>query len=250
MRIIIFALFLLLSNPAIAGYCGSKSKQGERCRVKVKDIHPLQFAYGEYNVQEKISDLKSVGEKKQEKFLKENRINVVISPKGEIYLVDGHHHTLAADRLGVKNMYAEVLKNFEGKSQSEFEQELKDRKWVRLSSATGEAREFKDLPTNIKGLKDDPYRSLAWALVSSDAVEKTKVPFSEFIWADYLRTRINPWRSKEEWREAVKAAMQLALDPTGDDLPGKIKPDGEKKIIKTWEDCEKRFQKLKITAEW
>ena len=44
------------------------------------------------------------------------------------------------------------------------------------------------LPEDIRGLADDPYRSLAWALRHAGAYEKTDLAFSEFKWADFLRT--------------------------------------------------------------
>jgi hypothetical protein len=47
------------------------------------------------------------------------------------------------------------------------------------------------IPKSIKGLDDDPFRSLAGELRSAGGFAKDTTPFSEFLWADFLRRRIS-----------------------------------------------------------
>ena len=46
------------------------------------------------------------------------------------------------------------------------------------------------LPTHIKDLAFDPYRSLAWIVREQHGYLKNNVPFSEFKWANFFRTRV------------------------------------------------------------
>ena len=46
------------------------------------------------------------------------------------------------------------------------------------------------LPTHIKDLAFDPYRSLAWIVREQHGYIKNNVPFSEFKWANFFRTRV------------------------------------------------------------
>ena len=49
----------------------------------------------------------------------------------------------------------------------------------------------KDLaPTHIKDLAFDPYRSLAWNVREHHGYVKNTMPFPEFKWANFFRTRI------------------------------------------------------------
>jgi hypothetical protein len=76
------------------------------------------------------------------------------------------------------------------------------------------------LPINIRGLADDPYRGLAWAVREAGGFEKTGEPFCEFRWADFLRKRIRMARTEGAFEEALKEALALAATPEAKHLPG------------------------------
>ena len=44
-----------------------------------------------------------------------------------------------------------------------------------------------DIPKSIDALIDDPFRSLAGGLRRVGGFAKDTTPFSEFLWADFLR---------------------------------------------------------------
>jgi len=69
-------------------------------------------------------------------------------------------------------------------------------------------------------LKDDPFRSLASQLIQIGACAKSEKPFSEFIWADFLRRRIDPVLVKEDFSAALLKAIELAGSPQAKSLPG------------------------------
>ncbi len=74
---------------------------------------------------------------------------------------------------------------------------LDNRRWVYPYDAKGERREYRDLPKNIAGLKDDPFRSLAGELRRAGGFAKDTTPFSEFLWANSCAgsCRARSWRT-------------------------------------------------------
>jgi len=67
---------------------------------------------------------------------------------------------------------------------------------------------------------DDPYRSLAGELRQVGGYAKDTAPFSEFLWADFLRRQVGRKLVETQFDEALKQAMQLAKGPDADYLPG------------------------------
>ena len=58
------------------------------------------------------------------------------------------------------------------------------------SMPTAYAGDYKDIPKSVTDLVDDPFRSLAGELRRAGGFAKDTTPFSEFIWADFLRRRM------------------------------------------------------------
>ena len=86
--------------------------------------------------------------------------------------------------------------------------------------AKGERRDFKDLPKSITELKDDPFRSLAGELRRSGGFAKDTTPFSEFLWADFLRRRISNKAVEDNFAKAMEKSLALAKGPDAVYLPG------------------------------
>jgi hypothetical protein len=76
------------------------------------------------------------------------------------------------------------------------------------------------LPASIPKLIDDPFRSLAGALKRAGGYAKDKQPFSEFRWADFLRSRMERTLPEREFDRALSHAMQLAASEEASRLPG------------------------------
>jgi hypothetical protein len=72
----------------------------------------------------------------------------------------------------------------------------------------------------VKQLIDDPYRSLAGELRRAGGYAKEDTPFSEFLWADYLRHRIKPKLVDHHFETAVEKALVLANSTSARYLPG------------------------------
>jgi hypothetical protein len=76
------------------------------------------------------------------------------------------------------------------------------------------------VPKRITALVDDPYRSLAGELRRSGGFAKDTTPFSEFLWADFLRRRIKRKLVEDDFSAALNRALKLARSGETDFLPG------------------------------
>ena len=74
---------------------------------------------------------------------------------------------------------------------------------------------------------DDPYRSLAGELRRAGGFAKDTTPFSEFLWADFLRRRVKQRRIEENFSAALELALRLAKSEDADYLPGWCGPSPE-----------------------
>jgi hypothetical protein len=87
-------------------------------------------------------------------------------------------------------------------------------RWVHPYDSKGRLRPYSDLPKTIKSMEDDPYRSLAGELRNLGGFAKDTTPFSEFLWANFLRPRIKAKAIKADFDAALTKALTLAK--TGD----------------------------------
>ena len=97
---------------------------------------------------------------------------------------------------------------------------MDNKRWVYPYDAKGERRPFKDLPKSVKDLKDDPFRSLAGELRRAGGFAKETTPFSEFLWADFLRRRVKRKTVEIHFEEALEQALELAKNEEASYLPG------------------------------
>jgi hypothetical protein len=75
-------------------------------------------------------------------------------------------------------------------------------------------------PNGFADLVDDPFRSLAGALRRRGGFAKDTTPFSEFLWADFLRRRLKRKQVEHDFAAALEEALALAKSAEADHLPG------------------------------
>ncbi len=97
---------------------------------------------------------------------------------------------------------------------------LDNRNWLHPFNAEGRRQSNDAIPKHIGRLKDDPYRSLAGELRRAGGYAKDDTPFSEFLWADYLRDKISGALIAKDFEAAVKRALDVAHKPKAAYLPG------------------------------
>lgn len=79
------------------------------------------------------------------------------------------------------------------------------------------------LPIDVRGMADDPYRSLAWMVRKEGGYENSNETFAEFQWADLFRKhRLLESTGRSGFQRALHRAVRLAQSREAKDLPGYI----------------------------
>jgi hypothetical protein len=188
--------------------------------VTIGDLRPTQITVGMREVRAKQKSWAQQDKKKKAEFLGRHMIPVIRGPKDRLYVIDHHHLSLALHNEGVKNVLVTSVADLRSLSDDQFWIYLDNRSWVHPYDAAGRRRSFDVIPRKISGLKDDPFRSLAGELRRIGGFAKDTTPFSEFLWADFMRRRISRSMAKEDFPKALKQAMKLAKSPEAGYLPG------------------------------
>jgi hypothetical protein len=104
---------------------------------------------------------------------------------------------------------------------------LDNRGWMHPFDENGKRRNYDAIPKTMAEVVDDPYRSIAGELRRQGGFAKDTTPFSEFLWADFLRRRIEPDVADKNFDKAMKEALSLSRSKDADYLPGWCGPTSE-----------------------
>jgi hypothetical protein len=158
--------------------------------------------------------------KKQAELLGTHLIPVVHGPDQRHYVIDHHHLARALHDEGVENVLVTVVADLTMVDRDAFWVVLDDRKWVYPYDAKGERRQYREIPKTVVDLKDDPFRSLAGELRRVGGFAKDTTPFSEFLWADFLRRKLPRKSVEADFEKALERALALAKGKEAVYLPG------------------------------
>ena len=145
---------------------------------------------------------------------------MVLGPKGRYYVIDHHHLARALHDEGVKDIAVTIIANLSNLDRDAFWFVMDNRDWTHLFDANGRRRFYGDLPKSVDKLVDDPFRLLAGELRRAGGFAKDTTPFSEFLWADFLRRRMKRKTVETDFDHALEKALQLAKSVDADYLPG------------------------------
>jgi hypothetical protein len=195
--------------------------------VAIVDLKPTQITVGMREVLNKRKRWRDLGTKKDQKFLGKHIIPVVLGPKQRAYVVDHHHLARALHEEGVKEVAIVVGNNLSGLDRDAFWTVMDNRNWMHPYDADGVRRPYRDIPKSIADLIDDPFRSLAGELRRAGGFAKDTTPFSEFLWADFLRRRLKRKVLDHDFDHAIELALELAKSQDAGYLPGWCGPSPE-----------------------
>lgn len=193
--------------------------------VRIRSLKPTQMTLGMREVAEKRREWRERGGQKGAEYLGKHMIPVVLGPKARHYVIDHHHMARALEEEGVKDVLVSVVADLSTLAREEFWVFMDNRAWCHPYDAQGRRRDFADIPTTVAEMDDDPYRSLAGELRQAGGYAKDATPFSEFIWADFLRRRIKRKAVEKDFESALKTALTLAKAEAANYLPGWCGPD-------------------------
>jgi hypothetical protein len=188
--------------------------------IPILSLRPTQMTVGMREVKEKRKRWRTQEEGKKAESLGKHMIPVVRGPDKRYYVVDHHHLARALHDEGVKDILVTVIGDLRMVEKDAFWGVMDNKRWVYPYDAKGERRHFKDLPKSIEDLKDDPFRSLAGELRRAGGFAKDTTPFSEFLWADFLRRKISNKVVEDNFARAVEKSLELAKSHDAIYLPG------------------------------
>ena len=198
--------------------------------VKITALRPTQITVGFREVAEKRREWRERSKKpgaKAGQYLGRHMVPVVLGPSGRSYLVDHHHLALALHEEGQTEVLVNVIADLGALPKPAFWTYLDNRALCHPYDAAGKRRAFDDIPKSIAGLVDDPYRSLAGELRRIGGFAKDTTPFSEFLWADFLRPRVKAKQINERFSAALEKALSLAKSDAASYLPGWCGPHAD-----------------------
>lgn len=188
--------------------------------VPILSLRPTQMTVGMREVKEKRKRWREYDTKKQADLLGKHMIPVVYGPDLRYYVIDHHHLGRALHDEGVKEVLVTVVGDLRMVEREAFWGVMDNKRWAYPYDAKGERRSFRDLPKSVAELKDDPFRSLAGELRRMGGFAKDTTPFSEFLWADFLRRQVSRKAVEANFDKALEKAMAAARSKNAIYLPG------------------------------
>jgi hypothetical protein len=178
-------------------------------------------------VHEKRERWRNHKDNKKSEFLGRHMMPVVLGPKDRYYLVDHHHLARALHDEGESHVLVTIVKDLRPLDTKSLWIVLDHHAWVHPYDAVGHRLDYAEIPETVEDLKDDPFRSLAGELRRAGGFAKDTTPYSEFLWADFLRARVK-WSSIEnDFAAAIEQARALAKSHEASYLPGWCGPASE-----------------------
>ena len=188
--------------------------------IAIDDLRPTQITVGMREVEAMRKTWRAKEGDKAAEFLGRHMIPVIVGPRDRYYITDHHHLARALHEEGVERVFVTVIANLRRLERASFWFVLDNHNWMHPFDEDGRRRRYQDIPTSVEDLVDDPFRSLAGELRRAGGFAKDTTPFSEFLWADYLRRRMKRKLVEKDFGAAVKQALKLARSADADYLPG------------------------------
>jgi hypothetical protein len=188
--------------------------------VAIADLRPTQMTVGLREVDRKRAEWRKKEESDGGEFLGRHMVPAVIGPKGRPYLIDHHHLVRALHEEGVEHVLVTIVADLSKLEKSLFWTFMDNRNWLHAFDAQGKRHTHGRLPKSIEDMADDPFRSLAGELRRSGGYAKDATPYSEFLWADFLRRKIDRKQVEDKFQAALVEALDEAHGPEASYLPG------------------------------
>ncbi len=188
--------------------------------ARLAELHPTQLTVGKREVALKREQWRGLDKKARTLALSSHWFPAILGPQNQFYVVDHHHFGLALQEEGVKTVSVLMLKDLSWLAPDAFWRVMDFHQWAHPYDGDGQRRDFGMIPGRLGELLDDPYRSLAGALRRAGGFAKDVTPFSEFLWADYLRAELPASLLAENFDKALSKAGKLARSQPARYLPG------------------------------
>jgi hypothetical protein len=188
--------------------------------AQIADLVPTQVTVGMREVDVKRQRWREKHSYLAANYLRKHQPPVILGPNDRHYLIDRHHLTLALYKEGIWQLPVLIVADMSGLSSDEFWKTLEAHNWTHPFDDRGQRRSYDSMPASLDRLIDDPFRSLAGALKRAGGYAKSKEPFTEFRWANFLRSCISLEMIEHHFDDALALAMNVAHSDEAVVLPG------------------------------
>jgi hypothetical protein len=193
--------------------------------VPLQALQPTQLCVGMAEIRSRQLDFAADDAKQRRRYLKRKPTPLVRSASGELWMVDRHHRLRALLELDPDaTAFGYVVLQLEVSERHAVLEQLHQRGWLYLYDGRGLGPLHPTaLPSSLSGTQDDPYRSLVWKLKREGLVAAAPlIPFHEFRWGAWLRSRNLPPFSSDRLDPALPAARALVRSQAASHLAGWI----------------------------
>lgn len=191
-------------------------------KLEILDLRPTQFVLGMKEIVSKVEKLSGFSAKDLERYCESHVIPVIVGPGHQMFMIDHHHFARACWETKTQCFKTNIIKDLSALADRDFWNLMIKNNWTYLHDQFGMGPHSpSSLPTDIRCLADDPYRSLAWAVRDDGGFKKEDVPFFEFKWAAFFRYNLPmALHSKSDFKGAIREATKLARSKNASHLPG------------------------------
>ena len=197
--------------------------QDSLLEVGVAALQPTQMCVGLAEVRSRQVDFSQESSRERRQYLGGKPVPLVRNAVGEFWMVDRHHRLRALVEMDPQaTAFGYVVLDVASNERAAVLEALRERGWLYLYDGRGQGPlEPEALPSRLLGLQDDPYRSLVWKLKKEGLIEPAPlIPFHEFRWGGWLRSRSLPPFSSSRLDPALPAARTLVRSRAASHLAG------------------------------
>ena len=196
---------------------------GELLEVPIAQLRPTQLCVGLAEVRSRLRDFGAENTRERRSYLGSKPVPLVRSADGSVWMVDRHHRLRALIEIEPgATAFGYVVLELDSPDPQQVLAALHQRGWLYLYDGRGLGPlPPSALPEQLTGLQDDPYRSLVWKLKQEGVLAAAPlIPFHEFRWGAWLRSRPLPPFSSEQLEPALPRARALARSGAAAHLAG------------------------------
>jgi hypothetical protein len=192
-------------------------------QVMVGSLQPTQMCVGLAEVRSRQQDFAQETAEQRLRYLTSKPVPLVRSATGELWMVDRHHRLRGLVEIEPDaRACGYLVLDLATEDRDEVLADLQMRGWLYLHDGRGLGPlQPTALPRRLLDLQDDPYRSLVWKLKKEGHIEPAPlIPFHEFRWGAWLRSRPLPPFSSAQLDPALPAARALVRSRAASHLAG------------------------------
>ncbi|MEB3202346.1 MAG: ParB-like protein [Synechococcus sp.] len=195
----------------------------ELLEIPIAQLRPTQLCVGLAEVRSRMRDFSGEDAGERRTYLGSKPVPLVRNRAGALWMVDRHHRLRALiEIVPAATAFGYVVLDLDSHDPHEGLEILRQRGWLYLYDGRGLGPlPPTALPAQLTALQDDPYRSLVWKLKKEGVIEPAPlIPFHEFRWAAWLRSRPLPPFSSDQLDPALPRAIALAKSRAASHLSG------------------------------